>query len=242
MINNNGGLILANKIYTAVKNKRFASYIIVGNRDIGKSTYALKVLYEVFLRLGEDPITAWKSAMGCVKFSIPDVIKYLREGTELYKKNQTKKVALVWDDLRKHATGTKYRNSPRLYDEIIGLLDTIKIPIHCFIGTCPNMTGVMKVLQSFDGFQVKIKYSTKGGRYRLAKGYLWETSPMGQRSLYTKFKDTFDCRLPNWVWHDYEVDRIKATEHSIDAVERESKGKFFQVDSEDDLSSSPSST
>lgn len=220
---NNGGLILAKKIATAINNNRFLSFIILGDRDIGKSTYALKALFEAFILIGYDIEEAWNLALDCIKFSIPAVTKYLREGTEQYRKERIKKPALIWDDLRKYASGMQYHLDRELYHEISGLLDTIKIPINVFIGTCPGMKGVMGILQDYDSYQINLSYSTRGGNYRIAKGYLWKTSPMGQRAIYPKFKDTFLCRLPNHIWLKYEDERISASEHSIDAVEKSSK-------------------
>ena len=237
--NNGKGLILGKRIFETIKNHRFTSFIILGDRDIGKSTYALKGLYEAFLRLGYedrlDDITysikelekkdmnpsAWWMALSCIKFKIPEVTSYLKEGTQLYRATRDKKPALVWDDLRKYAGGIQYFLNKELYNEISGLLDTIKIPINVFIGTCPNMEGVMSIIQGFDTYQINLGYSPVGGDYRIAKCYLWKTSPMGQRTLYPKFHDTFFCRLPNRVWMVYEDWRISASEDSIKGVERE---------------------
>lgn len=221
----NGGLVLGKKIYESIKNKTFRSFIILGDRDIGKSTYALKALFEAFTLLGYDKKDAWGLALSCIKFSIPSVTSYLKEGTELYKKTHTKKPAIVWDDLRKYAGGIQYHINRDLYNEIAGLLDTVKIPVSCFIGTCPSMKGVMGILQDYDSYQLNVQYSTRGGKYRLAKGYLWRTTPAGQRKVYSKFEDTFFCRLPNKIWLEYEKDRIKASEQSIEAMEEIAKKK-----------------
>lgn len=235
------GLILGRQIAAAIKNNRFKSFIIIGDRDIGKSTYALLALHEAFLRLGyrdgwddinineeHQDTTAWWMALSCIKFQIPEITKYLKEGTKLYRETATKKPVLCWDDLRRHGSGLLYFTNKELYSEISGLLDTIKIPINVFIGTSPSMQGVMQVLKNYDGYQINIGYSKIGGRYRKSKCYLWKTSPMGQRSLYSKFNDTFNCWLPTKVWKKYEEQRIAASEQSIDAVakaDREQKLK-----------------
>lgn len=219
-MNDNGGLVLSRKIYETIKNKHFRSFIILGDRDVGKSTYALKALFEAFILLGYTKSEAWIASLSCIKFSIPDVTAYLKEGIQGYKLNQIKKPALIWDDLRKYATGQEYTLNRKLYKEITGLLDTIKIPINVFIGTCPGMKGVMGVLQEYDSYQINIGYSERGGKYRVAKGYLWKTSPKGQRAIYSKFRDTFLCWLPTKIWKEYEAERIKASEESILAVEQ----------------------
>lgn len=222
-INNKGGLVLGKKIYTAIKNKKFLSFIILGDRDIGKSTYVLKALFEAFILLGYRVDEAWEMALSCVKYSIPAVAEYLKEGIKNYKLDQTKLPALVWDDLRKYASGQEYNVNRKLYKEITGLLDTIKIPLNVFIGTCPSMKGVMGILQDYDSYQINIEYSTIGGDYRLAKGFLWKTSPMGQHTLYPKFRDTFIRWLPTTIWKRYELQRIQASEESIIAIELASK-------------------
>lgn len=227
------GLILADKIATAVRNKKFQSFIILGDRDIGKSTYAIKALYEAFMILADDPYASdecWEKALSCIKFQIPDVSAYLYEGIEQYTKTNIKKPALCWDDLRKFAGGTQYFLDKELYNQICGLLDTIKIPINCFIGTCPSMSGVMRILQDFDSYQINLSYSSRGGKYRDAKAYLWRTSPKGQRLIFSKFKDTFLCRLPNKVWKKYEVDRIQASKDSVIALQNiEEKKKVREM-------------
>jgi len=225
---NNGGLVLSKKLYTAIKNNKFLAFIILGDRDIGKSTYALKAVYEAFIMLGYSVEDAWEKALSCIKFKIPDVTTYLKEGVKEYKETKKKKPALIWDDLRKYASGQEYHTNRELYKEISGLLDTIKIPINCFIGTCPGMKGVMGILQEYDCYQININYSTKGGRYRLAHGYLWRTSPMGQRTLYPKFNDSFNCWLPTVIWRRYEEERIMASEESIEAVERIAEKKKIE--------------
>ena len=236
--NKDQGLILGKRIAAAIRGNTFKSYIIIGDRDIGKSTYALLALHEAFLRLnyraGFDDIereeehqdsTAWWMALSCIKFQIPEITKYLKEGTELYKATATKKPAICWDDIRRHGSGLLYFTNKELYSEISGLLDTIKIPINVFLGTSPSMQGVMQVLKNYDGYQINIGYSKLGFRYRKSKCYLWKTSPMGQRSLYPKFNDTFNCWLPTKVWRKYEKQRIFASEQSIDAVEQADRKK-----------------
>lgn len=230
----NGGLVFSKKIATAIKNKRFLSFVVIGDRDIGKSTYAIKALYEAFMILADDPYASdecWDKALSCIKFAIPDVAEYLRSGTEQYRIDKTKKPALVWDDMRKYAAGTQYFIDKELYNVISGLLDTIKIPINVFIGTCPSMKGVMGIIQDYDSYQINIGYSTRSGNHRLAKGYLWKTSPMGQRALYPKFTDTFRCRLPTKIWNRYEEGRIEASEQSISALEKiEQKKKLRDIE------------
>ena len=219
------GMYLSKMIASTIRNKGFRSFMIIGDRNIGKSTYALVALHEAFLILGDDEITAWTKALSCIKFNVDAVTSYLNKGVEMYETDKTKLPALCWDDLRKYASALTFFSNRELYGEISGLLDTIKIPLNVFIGTCPSVQGIMNIIRSYDGYQINIGYSKKSGRYRDAKCYLWKTSPMGQKTLYPKWVDTFFCRLPNWVWKDYELDRVAASKQSIAAVARAAKNR-----------------
>ena len=226
------GLILASKIATAIKNKKFLSFIIIGDRDIGKSTYAIKSLYEAFMILADDPYASdecWQKALDCIKFRITNVTEYLQRGIEMYTETKIKLPCLCWDDMRKYASGTTYFLDKELYNEITGLLDTIKIPISVFIGTCPSMSGVMGILQNFDSYQINLSYSSRGGRYRIAKAFLWHTSPKGQRWIQPMFQDTFQCRLPNEIWKKYEIERIQASKDSVVALQNIEEKKKLKV-------------
>ena len=218
-------MILSKKIAAAIKYNWFISFIIIGDRNVGKSTYALKALKYAFMLLGYTEKESWIMALDCIKFTIPEVTEYLMDGVALYEDTHTKLPCLIWDDLRKYAGGINFFLDKRLYSEITGLLDTIKIPINVFIGTCPSMKGVMGVLQDYDTYQINIIHNARGRDYRTAKGFLWKTSPMGQRTLYPKFRDIFYCKLPNAIWTDYEQRRIEITKQSIRAVSEASSKK-----------------
>jgi hypothetical protein len=199
------GLILANKIYGVIPNG-FASYFVCGSRGIGKSAYSLKVLHEVFLRLGYSDDDAWTESLNCIKFSIPDVIKYLQDAV----KTDSKKIALLWDDVRVFGGSTQYFINMRLVDKLKGMLDTMRTAVNCVILTCPNTQGLLGILKSYDDYQIAVKYSEKGGWYRRAVGYLWTSLPSGKRLVYKKFEDSFSCYLPNHVFEIYNAQRKKA--------------------------------
>ena len=55
----------------------------------------------------------------------------------------------------------------------------------------------------------------RSGNYRMAKGYKWSTSPSGQRRVYKKFRDNYNCRLPNWVYELYMKRRKQITFDAI---------------------------
>jgi len=212
----NSTLILANKIYNSIKKDKFASFVIIGDRNIGKSTYGLKSLQGAFKKLGYTDNDAWKESIKSIKFAIPDVISYIRKGLDTNKKLP----CLIWDDVRIFASGSQYFLNIKLYNELLGLLDGIKVAVNCLILTCPSMQGVLNVLKSYDDFQIKIKPSSRGGEYRLAKAYKWDTLPSGMRRIYHKFNDTFYCRVPDIPYRKYYKMRKQATMDRVVGVEK----------------------
>ncbi len=213
----NSQLVLANKIYNLHNKNNFSSFTVLGDRDIGKSTYSLKATQGAFMKIGYDYDEAWRLSLECIKFSIPQVVEYLKDALT----GDEKKLVLVWDDVRIFAAGSQYFLNLKLYNELIGLLDSIKVAINCLILTCPSVQGILGVLKSYDDFQIKIKPARGiGADYRIAKGYKWDTLPSGQRRIYSKFKDTFYCRVPDPWYSIYYKMRKQASMDKVLGVEK----------------------
>ena len=202
----------------------FKSFMIVGGRGIGKSTYALIVLYEVFLSLGYSKVDSWNNALDSCKFHISDVIQFLRESTL----SDNPYPVLLWDDLGVHASGTKYFLNMKQVDMLKATLDTIRTAISGLIMTCPNPHGLLSVLRHYDDYQIAITYSTKGGHYRNATAYKWRTLPSGKRLISTQYRDQFNCYIPNWVFKQYMKGRRKALITTLDTL-----GKGMKTDKEE---------
>lgn len=210
-----GGPILSRKMVYAYPSG-FQSYFIIGKRNIGKSTYALKSTYYALKKLGYSEQDAWEKSLRSICFSIPQVIDYLQYAAE----KDEKEFILIWDDMRVFASGSQYFLNIRLVQKLIGLLDTIKIVLNNLIMTCPSTTGILGVFKSYDDYQIHILQSPKGGEYRLAKGYQWNTIPAGQKRIYKKFRDEFYCHLPDWVYKQYFKKRKQMTHDAIFQVKQ----------------------
>lgn len=206
------GLVLAKKISGCVPDS-FSSFYILGKRGIGKSSYALKVLHEVFmsppLNYLDEP--AWSEALNCLQFTIGDVVTYL---SKLSNRNE-KAVCLLWDDLRVFASGSKYFTDMKLVQRLIGMFDSIRTVTNCVLLTCPSMEGTLSFLRSYDDYMIKIGYGAEGGWNRVASGYLWSTLPSGKKLVYKKFVDNYSCHLPNWVYGKYMVRRRKVLKDAL---------------------------
>jgi hypothetical protein len=192
------GLVLAKKIFGCHPDG-FQSFTIVGRRGIGKSSYSLHALHEVFMKLGYTDNEAWRMALSCLKFSIEDVVRYLREAIDL----DHTKVCLIWDDVGIHAAGSKYFLNMKLVDTLKGVMDSVRTAVNSLILTCPSTSGLLNLLKHYDDYMIKISYGDRGGYYRVAHGYLWNTLPGGQKRIYKKFIDDYSCYLPVWVYEEY---------------------------------------
>ena len=213
-------LVLTKKILQAYPNG-FNSFIITGKRGIGKSSYSLKALHDVNIDMGMSNIAAWDASLMSLKFTIPEIITYLKTAVD----SDEKRVCLIWDDTRIFASGMKYHLNMKLIDKLSGLLDYIRTSLCTLIMTCPSTSGLLGVLKSYDDFLVKIHYSNDGGFNRVSKGYLWNTLPSGQKRVYHKFTDTYNCRLPNWVYKRYMTQRQAAFKTILVDVEHIVKEK-----------------
>ena len=218
-------LILTKKILQSYPNG-FNSFIVTGRRGIGKSTYSLTALHAVYMERGMSNTAAWDASLNSLKFTIPEIITYLKSALEA----DEKQICLIWDDTRIFGSGMKYHLNMKLIDKLSGLLDYIRTSLCSLIMTCPSTSGLLGVLKSYDDYEVKIHYTREGGFNREAKGYLWSTLPSGQKRIYHKFTDSYSCRLPNWVYKRYMAKRKEAfktiivdVEHVI--KEREAKEK-----------------
>lgn len=206
-------LELTNKIVRTQPDS-FLSFIVTGKRGIGKSVYSLKAVAHAYMQLGYNEEGAWDMALKSVKFSINEVVDYLEYAVIHHRKH----MALIWDDVRVHAAGTAYHLNMKLIHELTGLLDTIRTSLNILIMTCPTTQGLLKVLQSYDDYQIIIRYSPRGGLYREATGYIWRTLPSGQRRVRGSFVDNYRCYMPTKYYKKYMVLRERALATAIKRV------------------------
>ena len=198
-------LILTKKILQAHPNG-FNSFIVTGRRGIGKTSYGLVALHDVYTDMGMSNIAAWDASLKSLKFTIPEIIDYLKTAVDA----DEKRICLIWDDTRIFASGMKYHLNMKLIDKLSGMLDYVRTSLCSLIMTCPSTSGLLGVLKSYDDYEVKIHFTHKGGYSREARGYLWSSLPSGQKRIYHKFSDSYSCRLPNWVYKRYMEKRKEA--------------------------------
>ena len=112
------GLYLVKKILDAYPNG-FCGAIITGPRGIGKSCYALNVAWEVFRNLGYDENTSWDMALNCCKFTIEEVIDFIKQNVI----SPSKSHLLIWDDAGTYAGTTKWWTDRHALEKLLNIQD-----------------------------------------------------------------------------------------------------------------------
>jgi len=176
----------------------FLGAIIEGERGYGKSSYALKVMAQVYQNLeGLDDEGSWNRAIDNMIFSMEDMTKRITGNID----NDI--VTPVWclDDATVHFSSYKFFTN--LFEVILihGLFDTIRTACTGLLMTCPKRDLLLAALRNYDDFKIEI-YMNDGWQ-RIARGYKIKTTPIGQRRIYKDFEDCYSCYLPDWVYDKY---------------------------------------
>ncbi len=192
-------LVSAKKVIGAYNNNGYFSAVVCGPKGIGKSSYGLRVLHDVFVSLGYDDNTAWQMAIDRCLYRITDVVNFLERSS-----NQDKpEPVLLWDDVSVFACGTRWWTHRDEMQLLQGVMTTVRTCVNAMIMTCPSINELAKFLRNQDDYYVKIVYDKKGGLYRIATGYVRRFSPAQQLRVYTKYKDFYNAYLPKWVYEKY---------------------------------------
>jgi len=212
-------LVLSKKALWAWKSGGFTSGIIEGPRGIGKSTYALKVMYDIFKCMGYLDDVAWQMALDRMLYRISDIIDFLDKST----RKRTPECIFCWDDAAVFGSSMVWYTDVKLVHLLQSTLDTIRGSVSAMLLTCPNQGQLLKFLRNYDGYIIRINYAEEGGYYRDAKGYIWRSLPSGTRRIYPNYSDHYSCRLPNDVFAKYKRKRKSYNVENINALKEAMK-------------------
>jgi len=209
------GLELSKKIYHSHPTG-FTGAIIIGKRGIGKSSYGLRVVNEVYRHAGMTPNESWEKALDVCLFEIKDVVKFLKKSS---REPEPERVAL-WDDVGIFASSSMYFTEQKLVQQLKGVLDSIRTGVSGLIMTSPTQTGLLGILKSYDDYLIDIKYTNEGGLYRRAIAYQFVTLPSGKKIVHKRFIDHYCVYLPEWVYQRYKTLRQNALIKGLDRLEK----------------------
>ena len=207
-------------ILKARKNNGLFSAIVVGERGIGKSSYSIQTLYQVFRILGYDQETSWNMALDRMLFKIKDVINFLEESSQKKDKD-----IFIWDDAGVFAGGVRWLTHYKEMALIESVCDTLRSCLYGLLLTVPDIRTLSRRLRSYDDYVVKIYYDKKqdendSSNSRTARIYKKAMSPAGQSRIYKRYYDRFDIMLPDWVYRKYQLKRKKYGQEDLQHLKK----------------------
>lgn len=176
------------KILNAYDNMDFYGLIVTGPQGIGKSTYAIKVLLEVY--------GSWRVAKNYIVFTMTDLITMLREAEE-----GERIKCILWDDAGIHAHKYMYFENRKLVQLLEAFIDVARTKIAGWIITVPNMDELAKPLKRSPGFRIGV-VRQRSGDWRCVTVYEREFIP--PRTYVRKaYRDVFRARLNDSIYTEY---------------------------------------
>jgi len=226
-------LVLADKIAKAHKKKGFCGGIIYGSRGIGKSSYVLKVLRDLYMAQGYSEDEAYDMALKTMKFKLQDVLSFVRQHAD----NEDLAMCLVVDDAGAHLSKFLWWSQPYEVRFLQAMTDTLRSAVSSMLMTCPSPKSVLKFLRTdYDDYFIRV--TAKDAEWqRMATGYRMFTLPSGKTWVSKKFEDHFSCYLPDDVFQRYdkmrrgylkealiELEKIATNMESYPSLEKEALG------------------
>ena len=190
--------VVSKKIFYSYKQNGFFSAIVQGKRGIGKSSYALTIMHDVFVYMGYDDETAWQMAIDRMLYNISDIVNFIEQSN-----GDKKEACFTWDDAGVYGNALAYFSRMKEVNLLSSLMDTIRSSVGGVLLTCPSQFGLLKFLRRYDNYLIEIIYNPVGGWNRIAKGYLKHSLPSGKVYIYPKFTDYYSAYLPKKVYAKY---------------------------------------
>jgi len=199
----------------------FCGATITGPRGIGKSSFALNAVWELFRLLGYDEDESWEMALAHCKFTMAETLDFIEKNIA----SDDKAHCLIWDDTGVYASTLEWWENRGALKRLKSVTDTIRTGVCSLILTTPSEADLTKFLRNYDDYIVQIGYSPDGGKYRIAKGYIKRTLPSGTIRIYSKFKNKFYVYLPDWVFDKYMARRNAVLGEQIKRLKEKLKEK-----------------
>jgi len=207
------GFVLAKRILSEHPNG-FRASLVEGRQGIGKSSYCIKVMKEIFQELFDlDDIAAWDMALKHIMFSMDDIILRLAKAKDIDEMIPV----LTWDDAGVHGSNIKWFTDKKRVDIIKELLEKIRTRTSGLLVNCTGREGLLTCIRNIRGYVVEISIAD-GNYIRLAKGYNMFRLPSGTVRAYRNFEDRYSCYLPKWVYERYMKLRKKYSDEAIEIM------------------------
>jgi len=196
------GSTLSVFIREAHKKNGFLSAFIYGYQGVGKTTYALKVMYYVY--------KDWNKVLEHTFFYLDDALPLLREAVDSGKPLK----AILFDDagtwLIKYAWG---RDFNVWFSMLYNLIRSVSSGV---LFTSVEATDVIKYIR--DKVMYRVKIEPVDETIRVALGYYVGMTPKLERYVVKVFEDYYKLELPADVRMAYEMKRREAIEHLFEQI------------------------
>ncbi|BFI75421.1 hypothetical protein [Sulfurisphaera ohwakuensis] len=207
-------LWLAQKIAEAYESYGFVSAVIFGQQGSGKTTYAFKVMRDVFWKINnlETKEEAWDYVRRHYFFELPDALELIYDALN----NDVRVPVLLFDDagiwLSKYDWFADYM---KVFYKIYALIRT---RVSAVIFTTPSPEDLAFFLREKGWYQIKITWANKKDKIAEAKLYkkTFERDSKGNIVTKAKYKalDQFKVDLPEGFLKDY-LEKRKETERKL---------------------------
>lgn len=205
-------------ILYARKNNGLYSSIVTGARGVGKSSYAMQILFRIFRTLGYEADESWQMSLDRMLYKVPDVVDFLEQSSDKEHKD-----IFVWDDAGVFAGGVRWLTHQKEMVLIESICDTLRDCVYCVLLTVPDVRTLSRRIRTYDDYLVKIhrlKFKDQqkfksGETIREARLYKKIITPASQVRVYKQYYDSFDVMVPDWVYKKYKEKRHRYTKENI---------------------------
>lgn len=211
----------ARRIYKAHQKDEIFSAIVFGQRGFGKSSFCMKVIYDIFHNaMGYDKKDAW---IQVIKQTLSSKEQVSDKADNLRKEDETA-IALHWDDIGQwmssdiwHQKGNQKERE--LLFEIRKLVPVMRTRSSGNLFSCDNPKELDPSITDRPHHIIKI---VKGGndehrRPRTARVYAQDVYPSLQKRIdgETLWTHKFDAILPDWFYELYNKMRTNYADRQI---------------------------
>lgn len=211
-------LRLCDRMYSKIQQNGFIHITVLGERNHGKTYYALKNMALTQYRMQgytqEDEMDAYNYALKHLIFTIPQLKKIVKDN----RIKRTKVPFILLDDGGAHFDSGLYQRSKLQWQMLNICLDTIKDVTNCVIVTCPFKKVLTGRLQEYDGHDIQLYMNRGYERYGTCINY-WRL-PTQDRRWAKDFEDHFSCWIPTPIHNEYLDMRNTFTLDAIDRMDK----------------------
>jgi len=213
--------------------------LIEGPRGIGKSTFCLHIMREVYQYIGGlSRDDAWEIALDRILFTMNDIIRLLSVVEQIdmdnviESQNELMIPVATWDDAGMHGGRLKHFIDIKATDKLNSVMDTARDALSGFLINAPEKEGLLSFIRRYkDNYWIIINYpETRGDKYkRIATVRKYYTDHAGRRRTRKIFTTKFSCYVEKWVYAEYKRKKLTAVRDELRHLEKIAKGKEIEA-------------